>query len=81
MSLISYKIIIFIYKLKKHEENSSRTMLAEQHILIKSELNGEAFSFEPIDRLIQENRWICGEFHWDNGNDFKSYLAFRERNE
>ena len=33
--------------------------LAEQNILKKPELNGEAFSFEAMDRMIRDNRWIC----------------------
>ena len=33
--------------------------LVEQNTLKKPELNGEAFSFEPLDRMIRDNRWIC----------------------
>ena len=42
--------------------------LAEQNILKKPELNGEAFFFEPMDRMIRDNRWICpiNLIHQDN---------------
>ena len=33
--------------------------LVEQNTLKKPELNGEAFSFEPMNRMIRDNRWIC----------------------
>ena len=35
------------------------TKLVEQNTLKKPEQNGEAFSFEPLDRMIRDNRWIC----------------------
>ena len=32
--------------------------LQEQNQIVKPELHGEEFSFEPMDRMIRDNRWI-----------------------
>ena len=33
--------------------------LQEQNQIVKPELHGEELSFEPMDRMIRDNRWIC----------------------
>ena len=33
--------------------------LQEQNQIVKPELHGEEFSFEPMDKMIRDNRWIC----------------------